>query len=84
MTLIADRVRDTLIIFFKFFAIDPKFRYNGIPVSNLLPHMARDLARMINDNPDQAEVIINWLSEAIFYCRGDTNNLPDFEIEFKV
>ena len=82
--LIPKRVRDTLIIFFKFFNFGSDFKYNGIPVNDLLPYLSRDIARAINSKPEKAEVLITWLSEAIFYCRGDQNYLPDFEVEFKL
>lgn len=84
MTLHPDRVRDALIFLFKMFDVDPQTKYNGIPVRDILPYIATDLARAINKHPDKSEVILSWLADAIFWCRGDTDYMPPVEIEFKI
>lgn len=84
MTLHPDRVRDTLKILFKMVEIEPQYKYQGIPVRDLLPYIADDLARAINKHPDKAEVILSWLADAIFWCRGDSDFMPDFEVELKI
>jgi len=83
MTIFEDRIRDAVWIFLQLFNITEDYSFHGLPIRDWLPFIQKDLAKMINDNPEKAEPILDWLCDAIFYCRGEIDSLPQVDIEFK-
>ena len=81
MTLDKKRLDDCLAIFFQFFPIDTKFKIHDIPLGEILPLLKQDVVNMMTDNPEQAQAIIWWISEAYYYMIGDTDTMPPYQTE---
>ena len=80
------RVRDCMPIFFSLLKVDPKFTWNAIPISDILPFLEKDLCRHIIEQGDKAEAVLNWIADFVFYVRGDTDDMPqlDYQLELNV
>ncbi len=84
MTLNPDRVRECLWLLRELIHVDKKYKWNNLPLADILPFLEKDLARAIIGNDEQAEATLSWLASAIFYMRGDTDELPRIELVFTI
>lgn len=84
MTLQADRVREVMQTMQYLINIDKKYKWNNLPLADILPELQRDLARAIIANDEKSESILSWFASAIFYMRGDTDELPHIDIEYRL
>ena len=81
MTLNPDRVREVLFLLRQMIAIDKKYKWNNLPLADILPELEKDLARAILHYDEKSESILSWFASAVFYMRGDTDELPYIEHE---
>lgn len=81
MTLQADRVREVMMILRHIINIDKKYKWHNLPLADILPELERDLARAITHNDEKSEMILSFIASAIFYMKGDIDELPHIEVE---
>ena len=79
-----ERVKECAWIFFKLLEIDPKFTWNSIPLSDVMPFLEKDLVRHIIQQGDKSEAVLDWMADSVFYMRGDTDDLPAIDIQWKI
>ena len=79
-----NRLRECAWLFFAILQIDPKFKWNSIPLKDVMPFLEKDLVRHIIESGDKSEAIFDWLAHAIFYMRGDTDDLPAIELQWDI
>jgi len=78
------RVKECAWIFFKLLQVDPKFTWNAIPLADVLPFLEKDLCRHIIAQGDKAEAVLDWMADAVFYMRGDTDSMPQIDLQWKI
>ena len=84
MTLYSERVQEVLEIFFQLLSIDSQYRYKGIPVKDILPFLKKDIFNLIEQKPLEAESLLDWFANSVFYMRGDTDEIPHVDIELRL
>ena len=87
--LINDRVTHTFPIFGKILNLDDNqtFDFGGgiqVPVSNLIPLLMVEFARLCKQYPERAEGILDWMFDAILYMKGDLDQLPKMDLGFNL
>lgn len=78
------RVRDCMTTFFMLFNIDPKLQLYGAPIKQIMPYLEKDLANAIINNEEKAVAVLQWLASAVNYCTGETDTLPQIEVEWSI
>jgi hypothetical protein len=65
--------------------IDPKYKYQGIiPLADILPPLERDLTKAIISHDEQAESMLVWLANAVYYMTGDSDELPRIDLKVEI
>ncbi len=82
--LIDDRVKTCVWMFFEILSVDPKYKWNSIPIADVLPFLKKDLTRYIIESGDKSEAALSWLASSVFYMRGDTDDLPAIDLEWNL
>lgn len=78
------RVKDCVWMFFEIIKVDSKYQWNGIPIADVMPFLRKDLTRYIIEAGDKSEAALSWLADAVFYMRGDTDDMPAIDLQWDI
>lgn len=79
MTLYEERVKECLEVFGLLIKSDKKMEGSELTPTDLVRFLKPKIVKVLFSDELKSEEILTWIVDAIQYCKGITDDMPNFE-----